>query len=106
MNRFQFKPPPNPNFLSAADAKQIKGPKDDGQTRCLNALIRLGERKIRTAATLGNDDTLWRVPAFDPDLCPYDLASMIKDLMIHFKQQGFYTKALGDILYLSWRYAD
>lgn len=94
----------NNDYLSAKDAYAITVSKDETQELCVINLVRMAERKVKTAATMGNFDTLWRIPLFDCDLPPYDTALTAKKLIQHFRKQGFYCKALGDVLYISWRY--
>jgi hypothetical protein len=91
----------------AIDAYMLSEKQTDSNADVFNTVRRYVEKKIKTAATLGDLDTVCQVPAFISDAPIYKQDVLVLAIKQHLDKCGFHTILFGlDHLYVSWRYAN
>lgn len=89
--------------ITVEDARRIRNTRRQGFNRTKESLVFMLEKKIRTAATLGECDTLWWIPSSLCDVPSYDVMDMTEEIAQHFTTAGYYVKCVKNMIYLSWR---
>lgn len=97
--------PPRPSYMSAGDAAFIRDTRCVAQLKLIDELVIIAQKKIKAAATLGLQDTLFVIPRYGTHNIWYDLKFIRASLMYHFRRQRFWVKKVrNDMLYISWRF--
>lgn len=91
--------------LHAQDAHAIVLAQRRCKLEVLNELIRMVERKVRSAATMGHSDVLFEIPPCLHDNGYVQIGDAVEKLKKHFSDVGFYTASMDRTIYLSWRFA-
>lgn len=92
-------------YMSAYDAANIRDTKCVSQLKILDDLIHMIQRKIKTASTLGFNDTTWVVPKYGMEYPWYNKKRLISSLIYHLRRQRYWAKQIRPgILYVSWRW--
>lgn len=96
------------DFLSAADAYDIRKRCSVNHLKILYGLIEDVERKIHIAASTGSYDLIYTVPLYTSELPMYNQVEMRTELVNHFRRQGFLVMPINQprvpptSFYISW----
>lgn len=91
--------------MLASDAFEVSRQTKHASESTLHKVCSFVERKISTAATMGQRDTLAEVPMFIQDAPQYDRITMQHSVSEQLRKRGFHVVILPNFnLYVSWRY--
>jgi hypothetical protein len=97
------------DFLSAADAYDLRKRCSVNHLKVLYGLIEDVERKIHIAASSGNYDIIYTVPLYSSELPMYNQHEMRNELVAHFRRQKFFvmpihqTRIPPTSFYINWK---
>lgn len=96
---------PRTDYMSAYDAAVLRDNKCVSQLKIIHDLILMAQKKIKYAAILGLNDTVWTVPKYGIEKPWYNLKKITVTLIYHFRRQRYYVKQIEPgVLYISWRW--
>lgn len=91
--------------MQASEALVISSKIQTNTEDTINRVCRYVDKKIATAATLGEQDTMCSIPQFIPDTMQFRMEPMIQAVIVHLIELGYYTRQLGtNTVYVSWRF--
>lgn len=96
------------DFLTAADAYDLRKRFSVNHLRTVYGLIEDVEKRIHIASSTGGFDLIYTVPLYCTDLPVYNQLEMRQELMAHFRRHGFVTMPINQqgmpmtSFYISW----
>lgn len=91
--------------LNAHEAARIRNSQRLALVHTLRQIIELLERKIRTASSLGHDDTVFDIPNNILGFPCFEMPIVAQTLLTHLREKDFYCKQIGTRgLYISWKH--
>jgi hypothetical protein len=94
-------------FITAVDAYHLALRRKASDSKTFLQVCSYVEKKIVTAASLGERDTICSIPMYLHDAPTYDQEALTEALVDHFRTQQFYVHTIHTTaIYISWRHAN